>query len=84
MRLNCPLCGVRDSREFTYRGSAGLMERPDQAVQFHEYLHLRDNPAGQNAELWHHALGCSAWLRVERDTVTHDILKVELASEARP
>ena len=25
MRLTCPLCGARDLREFTYRGSATLM-----------------------------------------------------------
>ena len=28
MRINCPVCGERDSREFHYRGSAKLMDRP--------------------------------------------------------
>jgi sarcosine oxidase subunit delta len=34
-------------------------------------------------ELWYHGAGCTSWLRVERDTVTHDILRVELASDAK-
>ncbi len=47
------------------------------------YLHLRENPAGPHAELWQHEQGCRAWLRVERDTVSHAILSVALAREAR-
>ena len=85
MRLTCPICGARDLREFTYRGSAKLMARPAAdagAEAFHDYLNIRDNPAGPNPELWHHAWGCRAWLRVVRDTRTHDVLTVELAREA--
>ena len=52
MRLTCPLCGERDLREFAYRGSAKLLARPAAdagAAAFHDYLNLRDNPAGPNA-----------------------------------
>ena len=85
MRLSCPVCGERDLREFAYRGSAKLMARPAAdagAAAFHDYLNLRDNPAGPNAELWHHEWGCRAWLRVVRDTRTHAVLEVGLAREA--
>ncbi len=85
MRLTCPLCGERDLREFTYRGAAKLLARPGPDAgpeAFDDYLHIRDNPAGPNAELWHHALGCRAWLRVVRDTRTHEFLDVGLAREA--
>ncbi len=85
MRLSCPVCGERDLREFTYRGAAKLLSRPDGqagAAAFHDYLNMRDNPAGPNPELWHHAGGCRAWLRVLRDTRTHEVLEVELAREA--
>ena len=37
------------------------------------YLHLRDNPAGVLEELWSHDAGCGAWLKVTRDTVTHEV-----------
>jgi heterotetrameric sarcosine oxidase delta subunit len=85
MRLSCPLCGERDLREFAYRGSAKLLTRPETgagAAAFHDYLNLRDNPAGPNPELWQHAWGCRAWLRVVRDTRSHAVLEVGLAREA--
>ena len=85
MRLTCPFCGERDLREFTCRGSAKLLARPaaeEGPEAFHDYLDLRRNPAGPHAELWQHAGGCRAWLRVVRDTVSHAVLEVALAREA--
>lgn len=83
MRLNCPLCGARDLREFTYLGADSYLDRPAQgdAAGLDAYLHLRENPAGETAELWYHGMGCGAWLHVERSTVSHVIAKVTLASE---
>ncbi len=85
MRLTCPICGERDVREFACRGSAKLLARPDPgagAEAFHDYLNIRDNPAGPNPELWQHVGGCRAWLRVVRDTRSHGVLEVALAREA--
>ena len=85
MRLTCPLCGARDLREFTCRGSAALLARPAAeagAEAWHAYLNLRDNPEGPNVELWQHVGGCRAWLRVVRDTATHAVGEVGLAREA--
>ena len=84
MIINHPLLGPRDAAEFVYLGDASLIDRPDwqadDAVQrFHEYLHVRDNPAGRHRELWFHEQGDRSWLVVTRDTVTHEILGVELA-----
>jgi len=42
-------------------------------------LHNRDNPAGLTEDLWHHEMGCGAWLVVQRDTVSHTVLAVRLA-----
>ena len=84
MRLNCPLCGPRDSREFTYMGDATYLDRPapgSDIEAWDNYLHLRDNPAGVTRELWQHSAGCGAWLVVERDTVTHEVKSVALAKE---
>jgi sarcosine oxidase subunit delta len=76
MRLNCPYCGSRDIREFSYRGAAEL-SRPGtgaSADEWESFLHLRDNPAGPTRELWHHGGGCSAWVVVERNTQTHEVM----------
>ena len=86
MIINHPLLGPRDSAEFVYLGDASLINRPDPeapdaAEQFHDYLYLRDNPAGAHRELWFHEQGDRSWLVVTRDTLTHEITKVELARD---
>ncbi len=86
MIIDHPLLGPRDSAEFTYMGDARLIERPspdaeDAAAAFYEYAYLRDNPAGLHRELWFHEAGDRSWLVVTRNTVTHEIAKVELATD---
>lgn len=85
MIINHPLLGPRDAAEFTYLGDASLIDRPDGTaedalVNFINYGYLRDNPAGEHQELWFHEQGDRSWLVVTRNTVTHEISKVELAS----
>ncbi len=83
MRIDCPHCGNRDAREFSYLGDATVTRpdpnAPDALEQFTSYVYLRDNPAGRHRELWYHGSGCQAWLVVTRDTVTHEIAGVEPA-----
>ncbi|MEM6408380.1 MAG: sarcosine oxidase subunit delta [Pseudomonadota bacterium] len=83
MRINCPICGERDIREFTYIGSADYLDRPEpgDVDAMHRYLHIRENTAGVTRELWVHEAGCGAYLVVERNVTTHEILSVSLASE---
>ncbi len=86
MIIDHPLLGPRDAAEFVYLGDASLIDRPDReaedaAQRFHDYLHLRDNPAGEHRELWFHEHGDRSWLVVTRDTLTHAILRVELARD---
>jgi sarcosine oxidase subunit delta len=92
MKIPHPLLGLRDASEFVYLGDASLIERPviqdpallnDEATidAFHDYLYLRDNPAGIHRELWFHEQGDRSWLVVTRNTVTHEIINCELAHE---
>ncbi len=82
MRINCPVCGERDLREFYYGGAALKRPAPDAGMApWDDYVHLRENPAGQTRDLWHHESGCGAWLVVTRNTVTHAISDVVLAKE---
>ena len=86
MIINHPLLGPRDSSEFVYLGDANLINRPDgqedTAVQhFVEYGYLRDNIAGIHRELWFHEYGDRSWLVVTRDTLSHEIKEVRLASD---
>ena len=86
MIVDHPLLGPRDAAEFVVLGDASLIDRPDwqaedAAQQFHDYQHLRDNPAGEHRELWFHEQGDRSWLVVTRSTLTHEVLKVELARD---
>lgn len=94
MIIQHPLLGPRDSNEFVYLGDASLMDRPkwqgkdasEAAIEtasqcFHDYLYLRDNPAGKHQELWYHEQGDRSWLVLTRNTLSHEILKVELARD---
>ncbi len=64
--------------EFTYGGDA-LHERPKDSretteAQWIDYVYLRDNPQGPHLEFWHHVYGCRQWLKVKRDTMTHEVI----------
>jgi len=79
-----PLLGPRDAAEFSYLGDASLINRPTPEAgigAMHDYLYLRDNPAGEHRELWYHAFGDRSWLVVTRNTVTQEITRVELARD---
>ncbi len=86
MIINHPLLGPCDAQEFTYLGDASLLHRPDGMAEgaeeaFVDYAYPRENPAGLHRELWFHEQGDRSWLVVTRDTVTHEITQVELASD---
>jgi heterotetrameric sarcosine oxidase delta subunit len=87
LRINCPVCGLRDETEFTYGGDATVvrppMEEADPA-KWLDYVFFRNNPRGQHREYWHHVTGCRQWLVVNRDTLTHEIGAVCLAREDHP
>lgn len=75
MRITCPHCGERDRREFTYQGDAVALNRPAPDAGddvWDDYLHNRDNPAGETEDLWFHD-PCGTWIRVRRNTLTHAV-----------
>ncbi len=81
--IRCPYCGPRAQIEFSYGGDANAKRPSDPEAATLEawldYVYLRDNPRGPHWELWQHTAGCRAWIRVQRDTLTHEILAAEPA-----
>ncbi len=77
MLIACPHCGPRAHVEFTYARTLDavlpLSATPARAARI---LYERDNPRGLSAELWRHTHGCRAWLRLIRDTASHEIAQV--------
>jgi sarcosine oxidase subunit delta len=82
MRIDCPFCGPRDHQEFTYGGDASVARPPledGDMDRWFEYVFLRHNPRGSHLEYWQHRDGCRQWLRVERDTLSHQVRSVRAA-----
>ncbi|MCC6002622.1 MAG: sarcosine oxidase subunit delta [Pararhodobacter sp.] len=85
MRISCPCCGLRDRREFTYLGHETFLYRPaaDAGPEaWDDYLHNRDNPAGETRDLWYHD-PCGTWVLVTRDTVTHAVTASRAVAEGQ-
>jgi sarcosine oxidase subunit delta len=86
MKIPCPLCGLRDRREFYYYGSPDYLTPVGEGSDLDALdtqLFLRDNIAGDVQDLWYHEGGCASWLKVTRNTVTHAVLGAQLLMGAR-
>ncbi|MBM3597733.1 MAG: sarcosine oxidase subunit delta [Alphaproteobacteria bacterium] len=87
--IDCPWCGTRDQREFTYGGDAAVKRPADPAAvsdkEWHDYVYIRVNPRGSHVELWHHNAGCRRWFKLRRDVVTHEMQgSAPIGSELEP
>ena len=85
LNINCPYCGDRSQKEFAYGGD-GSVTRPElnQEIsdeKWDEFVYLRKSPRGKHLELWQHISGCRQWIKVERDTLTHEIHQTFKANE---
>ena len=85
LNIKCPYCGDRSQKEFAYGGD-GTVIRPElnQEIsdeKWDEFVYLRKSPRGKHIELWHHISGCRQWIKVQRDTVTHEIFRTAKINE---
>ena len=85
MIINHPLLGPRDAQEFVYLGDAALINRPDgltaSLTRCTTMPICATTRPDEHRELWYHEQGDRSWLVVTRNTVTHEITKVELARD---
>jgi heterotetrameric sarcosine oxidase delta subunit len=90
--IDCPWCGKRNHDEFTYLGDATVTRPaeadPDDAKlkteqAWMDYVYNRDNPRGDHWEYWQHVAGCRAWIKVHRNTLTHEIKQTVVAFKGR-
>ena len=85
LHIKCPHCGLRSQNEFAYGGD-GAVKRPElnkevADKEWDTFVYLRKSPRGKHTEFWHHVSGCRQWIKVQRDTVTHEIFKTAKVSE---
>lgn len=91
MIIKCPHCGPREASEYTYVGDATIKRPADDdpdIERWSDYVFMRDNPRGAHSEHWQHTSGCRAFIKVQRDTISHEISEVALvgawAAEDKP
>ena len=85
LNIKCPYCGDRSQKEFAYGGD-GTVVRPELSQEisdekWDEFVYLRKSPRGKHVELWHHIAGCRQWIKVQRDTVTHEMFRTAKMNE---
>jgi heterotetrameric sarcosine oxidase delta subunit len=75
--IPCPHCGPREETEFRYGGEGIAVHREREDAVWTRFLYYRRSPAGRFTERWVHTHGCRQWFEIERDTLTHEIVKSE-------
>ena len=84
LRIECPVCGLRDESEFVYGGDATVSHPPESdsdPASWTDSVFIRENPRGMHCEWWQHIHGCRQWLTANRDTQTHEFHTVRLARD---
>ena len=77
--ITCPYCGPRSQAEFAYERAAEAVAHPSDSPEATvDALYTRTNARDYEWELWRHAYGCRAWLKIRRHRVTHQIAEIEL------
>jgi heterotetrameric sarcosine oxidase delta subunit len=76
--LACPFCGPRELREFVFHKT---LPPATSATEF-ESTYLRVADPQSSIEHWQHAAGCRAWLRVQRNPSTGEVLAVQMLDGA--
>lgn len=87
--IHCPYCQMdRPELEFRHAGEAHIVRPHDPALsddaQWADFLYLRDNKRGVQAERWRHTHGCARYFNALRHTVSDRIVTTYPAGAARP
>jgi len=77
MLIDCPFCGLRELHEFHFHR---LLPPPDAALDADGFaaVYERDNNVNHSVEYWQHRHGCQAWLLIERNPSTTEVISVRM------
>jgi sarcosine oxidase subunit delta len=72
--LACPFCGPREWREFVFHKTLPAAASTNEL----ERTYLRVADPQSSVEHWQHVAGCRAWLRVQRNPSSGEVLAVQM------
>jgi len=79
MRIECPFCGPRELHEYQF---LRVLAPPDADAVTEVYG--RHNTPDRSLEYWQHRHGCQAWLLLERNPSTAQVLSVRMLRNDAP
>lgn len=87
--IHCPYCAAaRPELEFAYAGEAHIARprHPSRVgdAEWRDFLYIRGNARGVQAERWRHVNGCGRFFNALRDTVSDKFLATYRTGEPRP
>ncbi|MDF1584834.1 sarcosine oxidase subunit delta [Marinimicrococcus flavescens] len=86
--VTCPYCGPRPEIEFHCGGEAHIARPAEPAglddQAWSEFLFVRTNRKGVQAERWLHQHGCRRWFNALRDTASDRFLATYEMGAPRP
>jgi len=85
--IHCPYCGTRPEIEFTYGGEAHIARPAGAAVsdqEWADFLYVRSNVKGVQAERWRHVYGCGQFFNALRDTASDRFIATYRRDEPPP
>lgn len=69
----CPFCGPRPQAEFQFRKTVDLESKTE-----FDATYLRSHDLKTSHEHWQHLSGCGAWLTLQRNPSTGDVVAIDL------
>lgn len=85
--IPCPYCGTRPEIEFAYGGQAHIARPTGAGVSdqaWADFLYVRSNIKGVQAERWRHVYGCGQFFNALRDTTSDQFLATYRRDEPPP
>jgi methylglutamate dehydrogenase subunit B len=79
-RLACPFCGTRELREFVFHKTLPAAEQTSAYQRTYERVASLEH----SVEHWQHLEGCRAWLLIERNPSTGEVLHIRLLGGEAP
>jgi sarcosine oxidase subunit delta len=72
-QIRCPFCGPRELDEFDFYKTL-----PNAADTAFERAYLRVDSHTLSREHWQHVRGCRAWLEIDRNPASDEVIEVRM------